>query len=54
MNINAQFPGSTHDAHIWRTSHVSQVMEGIYRHDPGNVFFLMGDSGTIIFNYTEL
>ncbi|XP_023312848.1 putative nuclease HARBI1, partial [Anoplophora glabripennis] len=44
MNINAQFPGSTHDAHIWRTSRVSQVMEGIYRRDPGNVFFLIGDS----------
>ncbi|XP_030745911.1 putative nuclease HARBI1 [Sitophilus oryzae] len=45
MNVNAQFPGSTHDANIWRHSQISTLMENIYRRDPQNVFFLLGDSG---------
>ncbi|XP_031335010.1 putative nuclease HARBI1 [Photinus pyralis] len=45
MNVNARFPGSTHDAYIWRHSAVSQVMEAMYRRDARNVFYLLGDSG---------
>ncbi|XP_018567994.1 putative nuclease HARBI1 [Anoplophora glabripennis] len=45
MNVNARFPGSTHDANIWRHSQVSVIMERIYRQDPRNTFFLIWDSG---------
>lgn len=47
LNVNARFPGSSHDAHIWRQSRVSQIMEEIYRRNPMNPFFLLGDSGMI-------
>lgn len=50
MNVNAQFPGSAHDANIWRQSNVSGIMERVYRHDPRNVFFLLGDSGKVNFH----
>ncbi|XP_023311763.1 putative nuclease HARBI1 [Anoplophora glabripennis] len=45
LNVTSRFPGSTHDAHIWRQSAVSNLMEQLYRRDPTNVFFLLGDSG---------
>ncbi|KAK4874373.1 hypothetical protein RN001_013733 [Aquatica leii] len=45
LNCNARFPGATHDAYIWRQSPISNFMENMYRRNPGNVFFLMGDSG---------
>ncbi|KAB0795339.1 hypothetical protein PPYR_06811 [Photinus pyralis] len=45
LNVIARFPGSTHDAHIWRQCAVSNLMEQLYRRDPANVFLLLGDSG---------
>ncbi|KAJ8914226.1 hypothetical protein NQ315_003589 [Exocentrus adspersus] len=44
-NVNARFPGSTHDSHIWRESAVSRIMEQIYRQDEENNLYLLGDSG---------
>lgn len=49
IHINARFPGSTHDAYIWRESNLSGIMEDIYRRFPGNNFFLVGDSGTSVY-----
>ncbi|KAI4455601.1 hypothetical protein MML48_9g00005388 [Holotrichia oblita] len=48
MNVNARFPASAHDAHIWRQSQISQTMEGIYRNVNNESFFLIGDSGRYI------
>ncbi|KAJ8913887.1 hypothetical protein NQ315_005684 [Exocentrus adspersus] len=45
MNVVERFPGSAHDAHIWRQSNLSQVIETIYRENNGNWFYLLGDSG---------
>ncbi|XP_030758026.1 putative nuclease HARBI1 [Sitophilus oryzae] len=45
LNCNARFPGLTHDAHIWRQSPISTLMENMYRENPDNLFFLLGDSG---------
>lgn len=45
MNVVERFPGSTHDAHIWRQSNMSQLMEAIYHRNNENLFFLLGDSG---------
>ncbi|XP_063920898.1 putative nuclease HARBI1 [Zophobas morio] len=45
LNVNARFPGSSHDAYIWRQSAMSHVMEQIYRQDPEDTYFLAGDSG---------
>ncbi|KAJ8915403.1 hypothetical protein NQ315_008291 [Exocentrus adspersus] len=45
MNVVERFPGSAHDAHIWRQSNLSQVVETIYRENNGNWFYLLGDSG---------
>lgn len=45
--MNARFPGSTHDAFIWSQSRVSETLERIYRQNPANTFFVIGDSGKL-------
>ncbi|KAJ8933071.1 hypothetical protein NQ314_014225 [Rhamnusium bicolor] len=42
MNVVARFPGSAHDAHIWRQCNMAQVMETIYRENNQNLFFPVG------------
>ncbi|XP_018568688.1 putative nuclease HARBI1 [Anoplophora glabripennis] len=44
LNVNARYPGSTHDSFIWNNSRVKTVMENIYRGDLRG-FYLLGDSG---------
>ncbi|KYM94273.1 hypothetical protein ALC62_15099 [Cyphomyrmex costatus] len=44
MNINARYPGSTHDAYIWNNSNVKNAIH-LYRRYPNNNFYLVGDSG---------
>ncbi|XP_050503384.1 putative nuclease HARBI1 isoform X2 [Diabrotica virgifera virgifera] len=41
MNVNANFPGSTHDAYIWGQSNISNVLERVYRREPQNNFFCL-------------
>ncbi|XP_029178453.1 putative nuclease HARBI1 [Nylanderia fulva] len=43
MNVNARYPGSTHDSYIWNNSNVLPIMQDIYNR--GHNFFLLGDSG---------
>lgn len=43
-NCNARFPGSTHDAFIWRDSAVKEVMQNNYARGERNTW-LIGDSG---------
>ncbi|XP_018311535.1 putative nuclease HARBI1 [Mycetomoellerius zeteki] len=43
MNVNARYPGSTHDSYIWNNSNVLPIMQEIYNR--GHNFFLLGDSG---------
>ncbi|XP_036147282.1 putative nuclease HARBI1 isoform X2 [Monomorium pharaonis] len=43
INVNARYPGSTHDSYIWNNSNVLPIMQDIYNH--GHKFFLLGDSG---------
>ncbi|KAI4463201.1 hypothetical protein MML48_4g00007074 [Holotrichia oblita] len=44
LHVNAKFPGSCHDSHVWRESNISTIMETIYRNGI-EIFFLLGDSG---------
>ncbi|XP_050309680.1 putative nuclease HARBI1 [Anthonomus grandis grandis] len=44
LNVNAQFPGATHDAFIWRNSFVKQHLERSYNQGDHNTW-LIGDSG---------
>ncbi|KAJ8964283.1 hypothetical protein NQ314_005017 [Rhamnusium bicolor] len=39
MSVDGRFPGSSHDAHIWRQSNVSPIIEQVYRNNPQNLFF---------------
>ncbi|XP_067204232.1 putative nuclease HARBI1 [Linepithema humile] len=45
LNINATYPGSTHDSYIWNNSNLKVGMETIHRTWPNMTFFLLGDSG---------
>ncbi|XP_029348450.1 putative nuclease HARBI1 [Acyrthosiphon pisum] len=42
LNVNAKFPGSTHDSHIWKMSLVRNHLSNTYRRDHE---WLLGDSG---------
>lgn len=44
MNINANYPGSTHDAFIWRQSRVKEYLNSLYVNGHRR-FWLLGDSG---------
>ncbi|CAH0405396.1 unnamed protein product [Chilo suppressalis] len=44
INVNALFPGGTHDSFIWNQSNVLPVMEQLHRNGTGR-FYLIGDSG---------
>lgn len=43
LNVNARYPGSTHDAFIWRASAIKRLMEGNYAAVQKNTW-LLGDS----------
>ncbi|XP_060847995.1 putative nuclease HARBI1 [Rhopalosiphum padi] len=44
LNVNALFPGSTHDAHIWKNSNVLPLLQDLYAKGFNNIY-LLGDSG---------
>ncbi|RVE54128.1 hypothetical protein evm_001251 [Chilo suppressalis] len=44
LNVNALFPGSTHDSYIWNNSQVLTLMEQLHRTGHQN-YHLIGDSG---------
>ncbi|KAF0748506.1 putative nuclease HARBI1 isoform X1 [Aphis craccivora] len=44
LNVNALFPGSTHDTHIWNNSNVLPFLKELHAHNY-NDFYLLGDSG---------
>lgn len=44
LNVNARFPGGTHDCHIWNNSNVLTFMEHLHRIGKTN-YHLIGDSG---------
>ncbi|XP_066588155.1 putative nuclease HARBI1 [Prorops nasuta] len=43
INVNAKFPGSTHDSHIWNNSNILPLMQDVSSHR--QQLFLLGDSG---------
>lgn len=43
-NVNARFPGSCHDAYIWRQSAIRNILEQSYLNGEQNTW-LLGDSG---------
>ncbi|XP_024886456.1 putative nuclease HARBI1 [Temnothorax curvispinosus] len=45
MNVNACYPGSSHDSYIWNNSNVKNAIIHLYRRYPNNNFHLLGDSG---------
>ncbi|CAI6356221.1 unnamed protein product [Macrosiphum euphorbiae] len=44
MNVNAKYPGSTHDSYIWRRSAISTIMEQM-NNEGMRSYYLLGDSG---------
>ena len=44
LNINAKYPGSTHDSFIWQNSKLNRVLRNIHSHGYTDNF-LLGDSG---------
>ncbi|XP_029348125.1 putative nuclease HARBI1 isoform X2 [Acyrthosiphon pisum] len=44
LNVNALFPGSTHDNHIWNNSNVLPVVQELHERNL-NDYYLLGDSG---------
>lgn len=42
-NVNARFPGSTHDAYIYGGSILNTQLEEIHRNDPNTFNFLLGE-----------
>lgn len=44
LNVNAKYPGSTHDSFIWNNSNMCGVMQQLHLRYPFN-FALLGDSG---------
>nr|CAI5828336.1 unnamed protein product [Callosobruchus analis] len=44
LNVNAQYPGATHDSFIWSQSAVKQHLEAAYNEGDRNMW-LIGDSG---------
>ncbi|XP_022179580.1 putative nuclease HARBI1 [Myzus persicae] len=44
LNVNALFPGSTHDTHVWNNSKVLPILQELHRRNYNN-FYLLGDSG---------
>lgn len=44
LNVNSRYPGSTHDAFIWRQSAVKTEMQNSYNNGERNTW-LLGDSG---------
>ncbi|CAI6373946.1 unnamed protein product [Macrosiphum euphorbiae] len=44
LNVNALFPGSTHDIHVWNNSSILQTLQELHRRNHKD-FFLLGDSG---------
>lgn len=43
MNINARFPGATHDAFVYGGSVVNGHLQRIYEQDPQTMNFLIGN-----------
>ncbi|CAI6371996.1 unnamed protein product [Macrosiphum euphorbiae] len=44
LNVNALFPGSTHDSHVWNNSSVLPLLQDLYTNGLNNIY-LLGDSG---------
>lgn len=44
LNINARYPGATHDSAIWETSSIHRHLKNKYRNGRRNCY-LLGDSG---------
>lgn len=43
MHVNASFPGSCHDSHIWNNSNVQETLREIYNR-MGEGYFLLGNN----------
>lgn len=41
-NVNARYPGSTHDAHVFANSRVYTFVESLYHDHPNDMNFLIG------------
>lgn len=49
MNVNAKYPGSTHDSYIWRRSAISTIMEQM-NNEGMRSYYLLGRYSDDLFN----
>lgn len=47
-NINARFPGSTHDSFVYRGSNLNTHLERLYPQDPRTTNFIIGNNTNIV------
>lgn len=49
LNVNARYPGSSHDSHIWKSSNILPLLRSLYNEDQQS--WLLGDSGYALNNF---
>lgn len=54
ININARFPGSSHDAFVYGGSMLNTHLEGLYQQNPRSLNFLIGNLIRILHQFTHI
>lgn len=50
LNVNARYPGSTHDSYIWKNSYIFILLEEQYERGHLNESWLLGNILNLIVN----
>lgn len=52
MNVNAKFPGSSTDSHIWKSTDIKNVLEKLYTRGHKGIY-LLGNLIVLLKKYLE-